>query len=107
MQIVPVLDLMQGQIVRGMGGERHRYLPIVSGLTDSHEPLAVARALRLHFGFCELYLADLDAIAGQPPAFALYELLQRAGFHLWVDAGIRGLDEARALKRASVATLVA
>jgi phosphoribosylformimino-5-aminoimidazole carboxamide ribotide isomerase len=87
--ILPVLDLMHGQIVRGIAGRRHEYRPIVSTLVDSADPLAVAEAIRGRFGFDEFYLADLDAIQSGRPALDLYEQLQQAGFRLWIDAGIR------------------
>ncbi len=88
MQILPVLDLKQGQVVRGIGGRRQEYRAVVSRLTPSAEPLAVARAFGEHFGCDALYLADLDAIAGGPPAVAVYGALLHQGFRLWVDAGL-------------------
>src|SRR6266852_5792472 len=95
--ILPVLDLMQGQIVRGIAGRRDEYRPIVSRLIDSAAPLAVARAFRTHFGFDELYLVDLDAIQNGQPAFEVYDRLRREGFRLWIDAGLRtGHDDALA-----------
>ncbi|MBI1831070.1 MAG: hisA/hisF family protein, partial [Planctomycetes bacterium] len=87
--ILPVLDLMQGQVVRGIAGRRDQYRPIVSTLTDSAEPLAVALAFRSHFGFHELYVADLDAIQHSRPALDAYRRLNDAGFRLGIDAGIR------------------
>ena len=95
--ILPVLDLMQSQVVRGIAGRRDDYRPIVSKLIDTAQPLAVARAFRTHFGFDEFYLADLDAIQNGQPAFEVYDRLQREGFRLWIDAGIRtGRDDALA-----------
>lgn len=93
MGILPVLDLKQGLIVRGIGGRRDEYRPIISTLTKSASPVDVARALHEHFGFSEVYLADLDAIGGARPAYDLYENLSGVGFRLWVDAGIRTVDD--------------
>lgn len=108
MRILPVLDLMDGVVVRGVGGRRHEYRPIVSTLTASSQPLDVARAFRAHFGLDELYLADLDAIAGSKPARSVYQDLLADGFRLWVDAGIgpggRNLD---VLAAAGVNSLIA
>jgi phosphoribosylformimino-5-aminoimidazole carboxamide ribotide isomerase len=88
MRILPVMDLMNGQVVRGIAGRRNEYQPIVSGIVGSTEPRAVARAFREHFGLSELYVADLDAIAGRPlDQAALIDLLDD-GFQLWVDAGV-------------------
>jgi phosphoribosylformimino-5-aminoimidazole carboxamide ribotide isomerase len=88
-RILPVLDLLNGVVVRGVAGRRSEYRPIVSRLTDSTDPHAIADAFRRHLGLTELYLADLDAIAAQPPALALYRALREDGFRLWIDAGVR------------------
>lgn len=104
MRILPVLDLMNGVVVRGIAGRRHEYRPIVSRLTASTSPLDVARAFREGFGLTELYVADLDAIAGRPPALAIFGKLQADGFHLWVDAGVKDLE---VLEKIGVQRLVA
>src|SRR5262249_52677780 len=84
MRIIPVLDVMKGQVVPGVGGRRHEYRPIVSRLTSATDPVGVAQALAAHFGWRDFYLADLDAILGAAPAFELYRALRGAGFSLWV-----------------------
>ena len=106
MRILPVLDVMHGQVVRGVAGRRAEYKPIVSTLTASTAPVDVARAFREHFGFDELYLADLDAIAGQPPALPLYDALKAKGFRLWVDAGLRYASHATPLLEHGVDNLI-
>jgi HisA/HisF family protein len=107
MRILPVLDLQNGLVVRGVGGRRQEYRPIVSRLTSSSKPLDVALAFRSHFGFQELYLADLDAIAGRPPAWDVYAGLRGAGFHLNVDAGVRTTADAKPLAGAGIEGIVA
>jgi phosphoribosylformimino-5-aminoimidazole carboxamide ribotide isomerase len=95
---------MRGQIVRGVAARRNEYRAVVSKITDSAEPLAVARAFRTQFGFGEFYLADLDAIQDGQPAFEVYDRLQDDGFRLWIDAGIRTCqDDALASLRKSAA----
>ena len=106
-QILPVLDVLDGTVVRGVGGRRAEYRRIASRLTPSSQPVEVARALASHFGFEEFYLADLDAIMGQEPSLAVYRDLHKEGFRLWVDAGLRTSDDARTIRAAGVATLVA
>ena len=88
MNILPVLDLTNGVVVRGVGGRRREYRPIVSQLTTSVDPLDVAQALHDRFGFDEFYLADLDAIAGRPPSLPVFARLLNKGHRLWVDAGL-------------------
>src|SRR5438128_4087097 len=100
MRVIPVLDLLGGQVVRGVAGRRHEYRPVVSRLTPSAQPLDVARAFRAAFGLTELYLADLDAIAGAAPALPTYVTLQSAGFRLLVDAGVRAAADAGPLAEA-------
>jgi phosphoribosylformimino-5-aminoimidazole carboxamide ribotide isomerase len=106
MRILGVIDLMGSQVVRGIAGRRSDYRPIVSTLCPTSTPLSVARALRAHFGIDELYLADLDAIAGQPPDIGTCNLLHVNGFRLWVDAGIRTCLEARILAAHGVGVVV-
>ncbi len=106
MRIIPVLDLKAGQVVRGIAGRRDEYRPIVSRLTSSSEPLDVAQAVRHHFGLTELYLADLDAIAGAPPSLAIYAALRALGFRLWVDAGVRNSTALAPLIKAGIETIV-
>ncbi|MCI0682187.1 MAG: HisA/HisF-related TIM barrel protein [Gemmataceae bacterium] len=107
MRILPVIDLMNGQVVRGVAGRRTEYKPIVSRLTTSTDPVDVALAFREHFGFHDLYIADLDAIAGMPAALPFYQRLARHGFRLWVDAGLRRAADAGALLECRVNTVVA
>ncbi len=107
MKIVPVLDVMHGRVVHGVGGRRADYAPIRSRWTDSAVPVTVAEALRRHFGFTEFYLADLDAISGAEPAFPIYEDLQKAGCVLWVDAGIADATRAFGLGECGVARIIA
>jgi phosphoribosylformimino-5-aminoimidazole carboxamide ribotide isomerase len=106
MRIIPVLDVLGGVVVRGVGGRRREYRPVVSRLTASSAPPDVARAFAEHFALTELYLADLDAIAGAAPAWATYADLHAGGFRLWVDAGVRRPADAQALVQAGVATAV-
>jgi phosphoribosylformimino-5-aminoimidazole carboxamide ribotide isomerase len=100
------LDLMAGQVVRGVGGRRQEYRPVISRLTPSCQPVDVAEAFRTHFGFEELYLADLDAIAGGPPDVRTYAALRQRGFRLWVDAGVRVTATAAVLADAGIEGVV-
>src|SRR5262245_32896730 len=107
MRVIPVLDLKDGQVVRGIAGRRHEYRPVVSRLTPSSQPADVARAFRDHLGLTELYLADLDAIAGAPPALPAYAAVRALGLRLWVDAGVRDLADAEPLAAAGIEGIVA
>ena len=84
--IIPVLDLMIGQIVLARGGHRDQYTPIHTKLTTSSDPMVVARAMFGQTGCDCLYLADLDSHEGAKPNQRIYKELLQAGFSLWVDA---------------------
>jgi len=101
--ILPVLDLMAGRVVRGIAGRRHEYRP----LAPTSDPLTIAESFRERFGLSALYLADLDAIAGQAPSLVLFETLIQAGFALWVDAGLAKTPDAAPLVRAGVTRIIA
>jgi phosphoribosylformimino-5-aminoimidazole carboxamide ribotide isomerase len=92
MNLIPVIDLMQGVVVRARRGERGSYRPIDSALCRSSDPLTVAAILRDHCAAGQMYIADLDALTGSAPQHALIGALSRAldGVELWVDAGFAG-----------------
>lgn len=87
MQVLPVLDVLDGIVVRGVAGKRENYRPIVSRLTSSCDPLCVAKAIRNQFDLDRFYLADLDGIVHQRPNYDLYRRLTEQGFQLLIDAG--------------------
>jgi phosphoribosylformimino-5-aminoimidazole carboxamide ribotide isomerase len=107
MRLIPVLDVRNGVVVRGVGGRRSEYRPVVSRLASSTVPLDVARALVDRFHPRELYLADLDAIGGETPAFDVYRGIRELGVRLWVDAGVRDAHTAHAMVRAAGCDVVA
>jgi len=106
MTLIPVIDLLNGQVVRGVRGDRKAYRPIESALCASSDPVTVARILVDHCAARQLYVADLDALmGGSAQRDVLHELLMALdGIELWVDAGFVDADAASAL-RAQLAPL--
>lgn len=90
MKIIPVIDLLEGKVVRAMRGERDRYQPVRSTLCESCDPVEVASALLGLYPFDSLYIADLDAIQGfGNNACVIQKLLHEfAEVILWLDTGI-------------------
>lgn len=107
LKIIPVIDVKEGIVVRGVAGERGRYRPVESRLTDGSEVLDVAEALRSTFGLPDLYVADLDAILNDRPHLLLYRELADRGFRLLVDAGLRDVNRAAELTDCGVDAVVA
>lgn len=106
MDLIPVIDLMQGQVVRGVAGERARYAPNRSCLVNSSDPLETALALIGRFRPNCLYVADLDAIQTGKVQTECLENLVRCSAPLAVDAGVKSVEAARHLVELGVAKVV-
>ncbi len=106
MLVIPVLDLLNGVVVRGVGGRRDEYRPVESVLTSSSQPLDVARAFRDRLSLTTLYVADLDGILRQQPNADVYQQLVDDGFELWIDAGVRSLSDANRLLSVGAAKVI-
>ena len=105
MRVIPVIDLKGGVAVHAVRGERERYRPLRSRLVAGSDPLRIARAFGGELGLGDLYVADLDAIAGGPPnAEALAALAREA--RVMVDAGVTDPAAARSLLELGAARVV-
>jgi len=105
MRIVPVIDIKGGIVVHARRGQRAEYAPLNSPLVEGCDPVAVARVL---CGVCRtrtLYVADLDALAGEPADESTLRALCAIA-EPWVDAGATTTERAAALHRAGVARYV-
>lgn len=108
MDVVPVLDVARGLVVRGIKGDRASYKPIETPLTPGSDPAAVARALLKLYPFRKLYIADLDGIEGRGRNVHLVPALSAVAgtIELWIDAGIASRKAARSILAAPVTTLI-
>lgn len=106
MDIIPVLDLQHGVVVRGVAGQRETYRPLDSCWAESPDPGQIAGALRDHFGFDTVYVADLDAIAGRGDHLRECRALIDAGFHILLDCGIHVAADAAAALDAKIPQLI-
>jgi phosphoribosylformimino-5-aminoimidazole carboxamide ribotide isomerase len=97
MRIIPVIDLKGGVAVHGIAGQRARYQPIRSVLASDSGPGTVARAFAETGAFREVYVADLDAIAGSRPDWDALHQIADSGLKIWLDAGVDGTDRLREL----------
>jgi phosphoribosylformimino-5-aminoimidazole carboxamide ribotide isomerase len=87
--VVPVLDLMAGQVVHARRGDRSNYRPLESKLVPSSEPLAVVAALLALAPFDTIYIADLDAILRRGHHRDVLDRIhiEFPALGLWLDAG--------------------
>ena len=80
MNVIPVMDLRFGACVHAKAGQRARYLPLVSVLTPrAAEPLELAAAYHNRIGPEAIYVADLDAIVDDKPAWNVLKDLTKIG----------------------------
>ncbi|HMJ49745.1 MAG TPA: HisA/HisF-related TIM barrel protein [Burkholderiales bacterium] len=94
MKIIPVLDLMHGQVVHAIGGERNQYRPIESELCAGSDALDIIDALLDLYPFNLIYIADIDAIQKNGSNIAVMEKLHGhfPRLELWVDSGISDIS---------------
>jgi phosphoribosylformimino-5-aminoimidazole carboxamide ribotide isomerase len=98
MRLIPVIDLLDGQAVHAIRGERARYQPVKSVLCSQPDPLALARAFRDQLGLREIYVADLNAIQGFSRTRHRDVIAELAGtkkIDVILDAGIPDLQQAQ------------
>jgi HisA/HisF family protein len=90
-EVIPVLDLLHGRVVRAVRGQRSSYAPIVTPLVAGSAPVDVAAALRQVTRCDTLYVADLDAITGGAAQVETLRQLLSADprRRLWLDAGFK------------------
>jgi phosphoribosylformimino-5-aminoimidazole carboxamide ribotide isomerase len=97
MNVVGVIDLLEGRAVHARAGIRERYQPVVKTMgrpVAGGDAIALAQAYLEELGVSQVYVADLDAIMGRQPQDGLVTRLASLGAPLWVDAGISTVVQA-------------
>lgn len=102
MRIVGVIDLKEGRAVHARGGDRSQYQPVPAVSGDA---VALADVYRTR-GVAEIYVADLDAISGQPPQDDIVDALIGLGLPLWLDAGVTTWQRAQEIINRGAARVV-
>lgn len=105
MRIIPVIDIVGGEAVHAIGGQRGKYKPLKSVLTKSTYPPSVAGAFK-RLGLEELYIADLDAISSGRRNPELIGRIAEGGMKLMVDAGFRRDDNIGSYVKSGVNKIV-
>jgi len=102
--IIPVLDLKHGAVVRARAGDRASYRPIVSPLAADPGAASVLRGLLGLAPFSTVYIADLDAIAGEGDHRAsLWDLAEaNPQIAFWLDGGFTTCASAQPVLRSGI-----
>ena len=101
MEIIPVIDIRQGQVVHAVEGQRQNYRPLKTSLSASIFPENIVQAFINTFPFQTIYIADLDAIEGGSNNDILIEQLHDKfkSLDFWVDQGISSATNLNNLPR--------
>jgi phosphoribosylformimino-5-aminoimidazole carboxamide ribotide isomerase len=89
LQVIPVIDLMGGEVVHARKGDRGSYGPLESPLSPTSDAVDVVRGLLSVFPFPVLYVADLDAIQSHGDNFQTLRRIRDEfpTLEVWVDNG--------------------
>ncbi|MFX0055037.1 MAG: HisA/HisF-related TIM barrel protein [Promethearchaeota archaeon] len=102
-EIIPVMDIMAGQVVHGIAGMRDEYRPIESDIVDGSNPMDIADAFKQIFGVDRIYIADLDAIRGVGDNFSLVKNIAEATeLEIILDGGARSANDIDNLLRTGI-----
>jgi phosphoribosylformimino-5-aminoimidazole carboxamide ribotide isomerase len=107
-RVIGVLDVVRGTAVHARGGIRRDYAPVseAAGVVVNGDPVALAHVYLDTLGLQELYVADLDAIAGGDPNNAAITGVIELGRPTMVDAGVRAADDATRVAALGATTIV-
>lgn len=107
--MIPVIDLLHGQVVHAVKGQRKNYRPVKSVLCDSSDPLQIAEAFRTLLNLKEVYIADLDAIQSPHQIHhrkIIKDIARLTGMDIMLDAGVSNIGDARELIDSGVCKVV-
>jgi phosphoribosylformimino-5-aminoimidazole carboxamide ribotide isomerase len=108
LQVIPVIDLMRGEVVHARRGDRRSYGPLESPLSPTSDPVDVVRGLLSVFPFPALYVADLDAIQNHGDNLRALRRIRDEfpALQMWVDNGAADASALEALLGARLGTPV-
>lgn len=93
--LLPVADLSAGRLVRAIAGNRRAYQPLYSAWAGEGCPDTFFGRLAAA-GFSDVYVADLDALGGQPPQCDLWNAVAAHGLRGWLDPGVTNAEQVQA-----------
>ena len=94
MQVIPVIDLKNNQVVHAKHGQRANYQTIQSVLSSASNVFSIVEGLLKLYPFRTIYIADIDAITNSGSHFEQIELLSGLYPQItwWVDVGISNVN---------------
>lgn len=98
MKVIPVMDLLDGEVVQGKGGRRNEYQPFSDSIiSNDPAPLSVANAFFEKLALDWFYIADLDRIQStdntEKNKEIIIELAKTTDYKISIDAGCKQLED--------------
>ncbi len=88
-KIIPVIDILNSEVVHAVKGERDKYRPLKSVLVKNAEPVEIITKVKNVTLIHEVYIADLDAILKREPNYSLLaKILKIPDIKVLIDPGI-------------------
>jgi phosphoribosylformimino-5-aminoimidazole carboxamide ribotide isomerase len=104
--LLPVIDLLNGKVVRGVAGRRSEYRLIQSPWSERADAMEIAKGVQDDWELNSFYVADLDAIQHDRPQWSIYQSLIVPGANLWLDCGVRERNRAEELLEVGVSQVI-
>tara|TARA_Y100001960_G_scaffold47250_1_gene47658 strand:+ start:334 stop:1011 length:678 start_codon:yes stop_codon:yes gene_type:complete len=91
MELIPAIDLLNNIVVKAFLGERKKYKPIDTQLSNSSKLENVIIGLLKEYKFKIIYIADLNAIMGNKNNFKIIKKVIKKfpKIDFWVDYGVK------------------
>lgn len=111
MRIIPVMDMLNGLVVQGIGGQRNEYKPISSSvISSSAELLDIAKSYENKLGLNWFYIADLDKIQRTNNMNInkdkIIDLVKLKHYETAIDAGCKTIEDVREIAKWKVNQIV-
>lgn len=108
MEIIPVIDLLDGNVVHAQQGQRSQYRPIKSSLCATSRPADIVEALLGLYPFTRLYIADLNAIQNQGNNANIVREIKASQpeLEIWLDGGFRQERELKSWQKMDIACVL-
>jgi phosphoribosylformimino-5-aminoimidazole carboxamide ribotide isomerase len=109
MQIIPVIDLKDQQVVLAKSGDRQNYQPVSTSLCPSSDVFDVIHQFLNLYPFPQFYIADLDAIVRQGCHDELIDSVvhQFPDIIFWIDNGLKLADYKTKFRPPNYQTIIA
>tara|TARA_Y100000590_G_C15680320_1_gene999555 strand:+ start:1210 stop:1890 length:681 start_codon:yes stop_codon:yes gene_type:complete len=108
MELIPAIDLLNNIVVKAFSGERKKYKPINSKITNSFKLERVLECLLEQYKFKVIYIADLNAIMGNKNNYGIIKTAVKnfPMIDFWVDPGVKTFSDFKKFSKIPCKTII-